>query len=337
MKHVFGALVGLLALGCQGSALTSPMDGGAPDLSSGPSPSEFPPAREDAFVRKPYPFVLAHGMSGFKNIGPLDYYYGVADALQNDGHAVYTAQVDAFNSSDARGAELQAFVASVIAQSGAAKVNLICHSQGGFDCRYVAHAIPDQIASVTTIATPHRGDPIADIAQNDVPGPLTQAVSALLNIFGTALDQGQDTQNAELAIALLSTKGAADFTAKYPDSPQVAYFSIAGRSNGSTGDDSCGTPTEAPFVSRWNQYIDPVNPLLAATGLILSNDVTPPPTNDGLVPVGSAKWGTFLGCIPADHLDEVGQIGGQSPGAGNPFDHILFYRQLADWLVSQGY
>jgi triacylglycerol lipase len=322
--------------GCQDNALRP--DAGAPDMAeSSQPPTSYPMTQIDASTRQPYPIVLAHGMSGFKNIGPLNYYYGVADALTKDGHDVHVAQVDAFNSSEVRGAELQTFVESVLTQTRAPKVNLICHSQGGFDCRYVAHQIPDKIAAVVTIATPHLGDPIADIAENDLPGPVQTAVSALLDIFGTALDQGQNTQNAELAIALLSAKGAQAFTAKYPDQPQVAYFSIAGRSNGVSGDDVCGTPTEAPFVGRWDGDVDPVNTLLSATAAILGNNVTPPPTNDGLVPVGSAKWGTFLGCIPADHLDEVGQIGGQSPGTGNPFDHILYYRQLADWLVEKGF
>ncbi len=337
MKLVGALAVSLLwsLAGCQSNSLTS-TDGGFVDMAT-LSPTQFPTATVDGSVRKAYPIVLAHGMSGFKNIGPLDYYYGVADALTNDGHDVFVSQVDAFNSSEVRGAQLQAFIVSVIAQTGAAKVNLICHSQGGFDCRYAANQIPDQVASVTTIATPHLGDPIADIAENDLPGPVQDAVNAFLNILGTTIDQGQQTQDAELALSLCSTAGAQAFTAKYPNAPQVDYYSIAGRSNGVLGDDVCSTPTEAPFVSRWNAYVDPVNPLLSPTGTILSNDVTPPPTNDGLVPVGSAKWGTFLGCIPADHLDEVGQIGGQSPGAGNPFDHVLFYRQLADWLVSRGY
>jgi triacylglycerol lipase len=334
MKYL-GAL-GLLLVGCSEGLPVAAIDAGSTDLATR-APTEFPSAHEDGSTRKPYPIVLAHGMSGFKNIGSLNYYYGVADALQNDGHEVFVSQVDAFNSSEIRGAQLQTFVQTVVAQTGAAKVNLICHSQGGFDCRYVAHNIPDQIASVTTISTPHRGDPIADIAENDLPGPVQDAVNAFLNILGTTLDQGQTTQNAQLALALCSTKGAQDFTARYPDAPQVTYYSIAGRSNSALGDDVCGTPTEAPFVARWNQYVDPVNPLLAATGSILSNNVDPPPTNDGLVPVGSAKWGSFLGCIPADHLDEVGQIAGQSPGSGNAFDHILFYRQLADWLVSKGF
>ena len=326
-----------LSIGCSQNAV-APVDAGS-DLARPVSanPTEFPQGHEDGFVRKPYPIILAHGMSGFKNIGALDYFYGVADALKKDGHDVYVSQVDAFNSSDVRGAQLQTFVEGVLNQTGAPKANLICHSQGGFDCRYAANKLDTRIATVTTIATPHLGDPIADIAENDLPGPVKDAVNAFLNILGTTIDSGQDAQNAQLALSLCSTKGAMEFTAKYPNSPNVAYFSIAGRSNMASGDDTCGGPTVAPFVSRWDSYTDPVKPLLAATGAIINNNLSPPPTHDGLVPVGSAKWGTFLGCIPADHLDEVGQIAGQSPGAGNAFDYILFYRQLADWLVERGY
>ena len=35
--------------------------------------------------------------------------------------------------------------------------------------------------------------------------------------------------------------------------------------------------------------------------------------NDGMVTVQSARWGTFMGCIPADHFDEVGQIAMENP------------------------
>ena len=65
--------------------------------------------------------------------------------------------------------------------------------------------------------------------------------------------------------------------------------------------------------------------------------LTPKPVHDGLVPVASARHGTFLGCIPADHMDEVNQLAGDSPGPGNPFDAVQFYRDLAAWLVAQGF
>ena len=54
--------------------------------------------------------------------------------------------------------------------------------------------------------------------------------------------------------------------------------------------------------------------------------------NDGMVTVESAKWGLFHGCIPADHLDEVGQGGDEWLATG--FDHLAFYRDIAAGLAS---
>jgi hypothetical protein len=33
---------------------------------------------------------------------------------------------------------------------------------------------------------------------------------------------------------------------------------------------------------------------------------------------------TAAGCVPADHLDEIGHLLGDHPGLGNDFDHVAF-------------
>lgn len=58
--------------------------------------------------------------------------------------------------------------------------------------------------------------------------------------------------------------------------------------------------------------------------------------NDGMVRVESAKWGRFRGCIPADHLDEVGHKK-NGPDARTGFDHVRFYRNVAFELSDLGY
>src|SRR5207249_1357511 len=132
----------------------------------------------DTGTRKRYPLILVHGMSGFKNIGPIDYWFRIADALKKDGHDVHIAIMDPFNSSEIRGAQLETFVGQVLAQTGAPKATLIGHSQGGFEIRYVAHRLGPQgkIAAVVSLATPHRGDAVADIALGYLPGPAQDAV-----------------------------------------------------------------------------------------------------------------------------------------------------------------
>jgi triacylglycerol lipase len=335
---VLVASVWVATVGCSSS--TAGFVETKPDLGdTSPPKTDHPTGTTDlGGERVPYPIVLCHGLDGFENIGPIDYFYGVKAALTAAGHRVYTPTVDPYNTSDVRGAQLRQQVEAILDETKANKAILVCHSQGGLDCRYVANQMGDRIASVTTISTPHRGTPIADIAMGKIPGPVQKALEAFLNALGLtiqAVDGNSSTaQNARGALSLMTADGTADFTRRFPDDPRVRYFSIAGRSNGARGDYSCATPTEAPFVGRWNTYVDPINPLLSLTGTILNNDLSPPPANDGLVPVGSAKWGTFLGCIPADHLDEMCQIAGQSPGSGNPFDCHTFYTQLADYLVA---
>ena len=288
-------------------------------------------------VHQAYPLVLAHGFSGFHNIGPLNYFYGVVDALSKDGHTVFATQVDPYNSSEVRGAQLQKQVEQILYSTGAEKVNLVCHSQGALDCRFVANRLGKKIGAVVLVAGVNRGDYVADVAAGVVKGPGGDAVAALLQLFGsTVLDpNGQPNSDAKAAIAQLTTAGCEAFNAKYPDDPNVAYYSIAGRSNNSRGDDDCGSPTEAPFIGQWDQTTGPVNALLSATNSILNGSSPVPPTNDGLVTVASAKWGTFLGCVPADHLAEVCQIGGQS--SGSRYDCVTMYRAIADWLVARGF
>lgn len=288
-------------------------------------------------VHRAYPIVLAHGFSGFHNIGPLNYFYGVQDALSKDGHEVYVTQVDPYNSSEVRGAELADQVEAILAETGAPRVNLVCHSQGALDCRYVANQLGNKIAAVVTVAGVNRGDYVADVAAGLVQGPAGDAVSALLEFFGkVVLDpNGNPNSDAKAAIAQLTTAGCDAFNAKYPDAPDVSYFSIAGRSQNGGGDIDCGSATEAPFIEKWDQIKSPVNPLLAATASILNGSTPIAPTNDGMVTVASSKWGTFLGCVPADHLSEVCQIGGQS--SGSSFDCVTMYRDLANWLVARGF
>ena len=300
------------------------------DLASLPDSAPAPP--DLAPLGPPYPLVLVHGMAGFRKVGPIDYFYGVPEALRKDGHDVWVSQQDPLNTSEVRGPELASYVQMVLASTGKAKVNLIGHSQGGFDVRYVASVMGDRVASVTTIAAPMGGTPIADVAVGVAPGPLQDALGALLDLYGAA---GGYTSDVKAQLQNLTTSGAAAFFARHPDDPRVAYYSIAGRSERMPGDGDCQTSTGAPFVTRWDPELDTLDPLFAIPAGILDN-LRPRPLHDGLVSVASARHGRFLGCIPADHMGEVGQPIGNAAGPGNAFDYLRFYRDLAAWLVEQG-
>ncbi len=290
----------------------------------------------------PYPIVLSHGFFGFEDFagaGFLSYYYGVRDHLADRGESnVFTPAVDPFNDSTTRGEQLLAHVTSILAMTGHEKVNLIGHSQGGLDARVVAHLRPDLVASVVTLQTPHDGTPVADIALEIVDEPLlADVLDLLVRVVGQPLyDEVGDETSLAAAMRELSSEGAATFNATYPDQPGIYYASIAGRSDWHRGGDDCETSTAADFISPWDGERDPIDPLLDLTEQILDGGFGNPYPNDGLVRVRDAKHGVFLGCLPADHLDQIGQLLGDGPGFGNRWAYLQFYVDLVQHLRAQG-
>ncbi len=291
----------------------------------------------------PYPIVLCHGFFGFEEFAGIDYvkyFFGVKEELSKNGEVfVFTPTVDPFNDSSFRGKQLIARIEEILKQTGHKKVNLVGHSQGGLDVRVVAHDRPDLIASVVTIGAPHQGVPIADFASGVLKNETaSNALDEVVRLVGAPLWDTISKQSAiSKALTLFSKEGIARFNAAYPNNPSVLYFSVTGRTALHDGDPDCKTPNAPEFVREYDGALDTTNPLLKAAELFVAGDPLHPEPNDGFVTVKSAKLGTFLGCVPADHLDEVGQIVGEFPGTvGKRFDHKKFYVGLVKYLRSLG-
>jgi triacylglycerol lipase len=283
----------------------------------------------------PYPIILAHGMGGFDHLGPVEYFFGVADTLRARGEVVYATQVPPFQSSAVRGEELAKQIDTILEETNACKVNLIAHSQGGLDARYVIGSLGygDRIASVITVSTPHRGSKVADVVLGLSPDGSSAILEAFARLIGrTVNDLGNDS-DLQASLLQLSEETAEQFALDNPDDPNVAFYSVAGRSLLLRSSDDCAN-------AHWanSGRTDAIDPLLLPTGLFLRGlSITKPTSNDGLVTVESAKWGQFLGCIPADHFDEVGQVADLIVDPWSRFNHKSFYIQLADFLHQEGF
>ncbi|MEJ7734579.1 MAG: alpha/beta fold hydrolase, partial [Polyangiaceae bacterium] len=240
--------------------------------------------------------------------------------------------------STVRGAQLVEAIEAILAETGHAKVNLIGHSQGGLDARVVAHDRPDLVASVTTLATPHFGTPIADLAVGLVGDPNAQAVvDWLVDQVGYALwDEYGNETSLWKPLQLLSQPGIAAFNAQYTDAPGIPYESLSGRSDLELVEAACQPDEHVDFVDDFDLQLDTIDPLLDATEAIIDGGLLRSDTNDGLVRAIDARWGTFLGCVPADHLDEIGQLLGDGPGLGNGWKHTDLYRDLVARLRAKG-
>ena len=290
----------------------------------------------------PYPVVLAHGFFGFEEFAGVDfvnYFWETKAHLAEHGEEVHTPAVDPFNSSEVRGAQLVERIEEILAVTGHDKVNLVGHSQGGLDARVVAHDRPDLVASVTTFATPHYGTPIADIAMELIEDEnLQELLDWLVQVVGMPLwDEVGDQTSLAAPLYLFSQEGIAAFNATYTDAPTVLYQSFTGRSGDHLGGPDCEPELEVPFVTKHAGDKDRIDPLLDLTERILDGDFEGDVPNDGLVRARDARWGWFLGCVPADHLDEIGHLFGDAPGPENAWDHKAFYLSVVQHLRAQGY
>jgi triacylglycerol lipase len=258
------------------------------------------------YTETKYPIVLAHGMAGFDSLfGIYHYWTGVPQILTKDGAKVYVTLVPQFNSTEARGEVLLAQVEEILAVSGAAKVNLIGHSHGGLDSRYVASVAPELVASVTTIGSPHGGAELADFLRNNVKdggfgekalGLFANSLGSLLALLGGVRDTPQDSI---AALTALTSAHMAAFNLEHPagvpstwcgegayEANGVRYFSWSGG-------------------RALTNVLDPSDWMLSLASLVYSEK------NDGLVGVCSSHLGQVIrDDYRLNHLDEVNQAFG---------------------------
>jgi triacylglycerol lipase len=284
---------------------------------------------------KAYPVVFLHGMAGFRELGSgpakIEYFSGVKDALTAAGEPlVFITQASPYATSEVRASEIREQIDRILERTGAAKVNLIGHSQGGLDARFLASpgglGIHSKVASVTTISTPHRGSRIADLALQVAPdGIAGDVVSAFLSIFQRSLYALNTDENFRAQVTQLTPNSMAAFNRTIVDAPGVVYESYAGRSNLRTGVGVC----DDSAVRNDSLILNAAGPTLLATALFLEGG-SPPEINDGLVTVASAKWGQFVRCMPADHFDEAGL------GVSVSFNAVAFYKSVVARIRALG-
>src|SRR5256885_3047040 len=95
LANAFLACFGSAALlGCSGNIGGTPAPTTTTGGASSGTPTEWPTGHATPPPEhRAYPIVLVHGFSGFHNIGPINYFYGVQDALSKAGHEVYVPQL----------------------------------------------------------------------------------------------------------------------------------------------------------------------------------------------------------------------------------------------------
>jgi len=280
------------------------------------------------YTKTKYPMVLAPGVLGFdKLVGFVDYWYQIPSGLSYSGGKVYTTSASALNSSEARGEQLLTQVQSILAISGAQKVNLIGHSHGGFSIRYVADVIPTKVASLTMVHSPVKGSPVANLVNNIIPAGTTQTflgsiADALMGIV-TYLAGNNHPEDSLAALSSLTTTGAATFNATHTNGvPTTACGEGAYIANGIKNYSWNGT-------SSFTNTLDPLDYFFGITGLAGTE------ANDGLVGKCASHFGKVIrDDYPHNHADAINHTFGVR-GLFTP-DPVEVYREHANRLKGAG-
>jgi len=268
-----------------------------------------------------YPVVFVHGFAGWGQFpGYGTNFDGMHPALAGKGEQAFFPDLPPFAPPTVRAPILAAEIQRILDDTGADKVHIIAHSLGGIDARKAIadFDLDDKVFSLTTVSTPHHGTPVAGLFQH-VPGPLLWPIFAPMDFAYDVLRQREvGPMDISGTLEHMSEEALVEFNAAYPPPDAVHLFSIAGVTSHPT--DACDGPWGKP------SFEDAPIPFVWPTFFTMRMRPRDSVANDGVVDVMSARWEGFLGCIPADHFDEVGKGADlfASPQSG-VLDHRAFY------------
>lgn len=276
------------------------------DSLPGSSPDAMPP---DLCATR-HPIILLHGIA-FRDNMIFSSWGHVPDFLRRGGALVFLGGLGAWNSYIQNAQSLKTRIAEVLVETGARKVNLIAHSKGGLDARYMISRLGmgDKVASLTTVSTPHRGSAFADVATKLTPDEHGLAYG-IVDLLGKLM--GDKGPQSALAIAELTRANMEKFNAETPDAEGVHYQS---------------------FGTRMTSLLD--DPLFVPSYEIVKKYEG---ENDGMVSVSSCQWGNFRGILEGhgsgiSHLQITGAVRDVVSGINIP----MWYVGMVQDLKVQGY
>ena len=259
-----------------------------------------------AGCRTKYPILLAHGL-GVTEQGGLYVPWGrIPDTLRAQGAAVYFGGQDAWGSIETGAGQMKRAVDRALRETGCERVNIIAHSKGGLEARYLISAMGygGRVASLSMLATPNRGSRVAELLLVARPGVVVWARG---NDAYWAR-HGDEKPDSLRAGEQLTPKYLAQFNRDNPDAEGVYYQSWGARLGKMRAD-------VAMQLTRGLFY--------PAHG-----------DSDGLVTPGSARWGRWRGTLEGVSHQQLADVFRRDV---NGFDVCGFYIQLVQGLAGLGF
>lgn len=259
-------------------------------------------------MKTTYPIVLVHGLA-MKSLPVLRAFGRIDSVLRGQGYTVFVSRIDGFGAVETNAAQLKEEIESILSRTGAEKVNVIAHSKGGLDAKYMITSLgmAERVASLTTLCTPHAGTPIASFILRFPPFLLRLAAFWIDLFYRAAGDRHPDSLTA-----CRQLQRSGDNAEETPGSVFCQSFSSAITDREKHTDFVMGIPA---LLSR----------------IIEKNSAT-----DGLVPRDSAVFGQYRGdCIDGSvsHTEIIDFM------VRNKYRERIFafYLKLCEELASMGF
>jgi len=250
-------------------------------------------------IRLKYPIILIHGMGAPSQIGPLEYFYDLPKRLRAAGNQVFIANVAPWHTIDHRAKQLKAQIEKRFPEG---KVNLVGHSLGGLDARYLASCLGfhERIASITTIGTPNRGSMLGDVLLGLVPDLAFNTADRVFQLLGSSIRAFHQVTHRHSKEVLNS---------QLPNMSGIAYFSAT---------------SAIPNPVRKHSV-----PIFWVSHPLIHHHEG---DNDGFVSVQSATWGDHICTYAGDHYAQIGQLYGSTRG----MNHMAFHEEIFAHLKKAG-
>ena len=320
---------------------------------------------EPTFSKTQYPIVMVGGAFAFDSAMGIDYWYGITDALREQGAEVYVTNLSSAELNEVRGEELVYDIEQILALTGADKVNLIAHSQGALASRFAANdeRLTDRIASVSTSHGMNKGTHFSEGFRSAIEEGSTIetiGVTVVNFVFNTLelLSAKEDASDGDydsperggqdlLRLAQATEREqVAQYTAAFTDMAVMPTQDCMTINNGEQGevDPSFYGQTESNGIKyfSWggNQYstnvLDPLDSMLVPIfGLFVPEYKDEGGFLwDGLVPVCGQAIGQVIKLdYNANHFDAINQLMGLGSWKLNV---PAIYTKHANMLAQQG-
>lgn len=174
--------------------------------------------------RTKYPIMLVHGM-GYRDRKYLNYWGRIPKRLEQNGAEIFYGNQDANATIEENARQLEKRLDEILEITGAEKVNIIAHSKGGLEARYLISTLKrnEQIASLSTISTPHNGS-VTVKKLLEFPEIIIKTTGKTVDFFMKICgDKNPDTCKV---FYQLSSDFAEKFNACNPDSENIYYQSF---------------------------------------------------------------------------------------------------------------